>query len=511
MKNSIRILPVLLAGGSGNRLWPLSRELFPKQFLSLTDERSLLQNTVLRAQALDEALPPLLVCGEAHRFIVAEQLRQIEVAPAAILLEPEGRNSAPAAAVAAHWAMEHLGPDTLLFLMAADHVVDDPARLAASLRAATPAAAAGRIVTFGVVPTRPETGYGYIQAGAHLPEGGLRVQRFVEKPPLETAQRYLDEGGYWWNSGMFLFRADTLLQELSVFEPAMAHHAEIALLEAQHDLDFVRLAARHFTACRKESIDYALMEKTQRAAVVPLDAGWDDVGAWTFLDRLPASDAAGNRVHGDVMLQDAGNNLVHSSSRLVAMVGVQDHIVVETADAVLVSTREHAQDVRLIVQKLKALSRAEAQTLPRVYRPWGWYETLTLGDRFQVKRIMVHPGGQLSLQMHHHRAEHWVVVRGTAAVTCGEQVSLLSENQSTYIALGQRHRLANPGHIPLELIEVQSGAYLGEDDIVRYEDAYGRTAPAIPVTAAAAAPPASGSAGEQQQPAKAADPLLALP
>ncbi len=470
MNSEVRILPVLLAGGSGKRLWPLSRESYPKQLLQLTGERSLLQNSALRAARLPQAMAPLLVCGEAHRFVVAEQLRQIDIEPAAILLEPEGRNSAPAAAVAAHYAMQHLGPDTLLFLMPADHVIQIEEAFAAALQAALAPALAGRIVTFGVLPLRPETGYGYIQAGEALPEGGLRVARFAEKPALDLAQRYVADGSYYWNSGMFLFRPNTLLQELSEFEPDMSRNAEAALQDACGDLDFLRLSAPAFSACRKESIDYAVMEKTQRAAMVPLDAGWDDVGAWTYLERLPASDEAGNRVHGDVMLEDASGNLVHASSRLVALVGLQNHIVVETPDAVLVSTRERAQDVQLIVQRLKAASRSEAETLPRVYRPWGWYETLTRGSRFQVKRIMVKPGGQLSLQSHHHRAEHWVVVCGTAEVRCGDRVDLISENQSTYIGLGQKHRLANPGRIPLELIEVQSGSYLGEDDIVRYED-----------------------------------------
>lgn len=510
MKSVVRILPVLLAGGSGNRLWPLSREDYPKQFLQLTNERSLLQNTALRAAGLPQAMAPLLVCGEAHRFVVAEQLLQAGIEPAAILLEPEGRNSAPAAAVAAHYASEHYGPDTLLLLMPADHVIDEPALFAAALEAALAPAAAGRIVTFGVLPRRPETGYGYIQAGEALSEGGFSVACFVEKPALEKAQEYLADGHYYWNSGMFLFRADTLLQELSVFEPEMSLHAQEALLEARCDLDFVRLSPAAFGACRKDSIDYAVMEKTSRAAMVPLDAGWDDVGAWTFLGRLPASDAAGNRIRGDVMLEDAANNLVHASSRLVALVGLQDHIVVETPDAVLVSTRERAQDVRQIVRRLKAAARPEAQTLPRVYRPWGWYETLTLGERFQVKRIMVKPGGQLSLQKHHHRAEHWVVVRGTAEVRCDEKTELLSENQSTYIGLGQKHRLSNPGRIELELIEVQSGAYLGEDDIVRYEDVYGRDAEAPPA-ARDAIVAASASAREQQQPAQPADAQLALP
>ncbi|HEY0973759.1 MAG TPA: mannose-1-phosphate guanylyltransferase/mannose-6-phosphate isomerase [Solimonas sp.] len=469
-----RLLPVLLAGGSGTRLWPLSRELYPKQFLNLVDEHSLLQNTALRAAALPGALPALVICGDQHRFIAAEQLRQVGV-QGCVLLEPEGRNTAPAAAVAALHAIQRHGPETLVFLMAADHAIRDSAAFAAAVEHAAALAMQGRIVTFGIQPTHPETGFGYLQAGDALPPHGHAVARFIEKPPLATAQDLLARGGHYWNGGMFLFRADVFIDELTRLEPAMAQQARAALEGGKSDLDFVRLDAPSFRACRNESIDYAVMEKTALAALVPLDAGWDDVGSWTYLDKLPQCDARGNRLRGDVLVEDADNNLVQATSRLVSLVGVRDHIVVETGDAVLVTTRERAQDVRKIVQQLKGSNRTEAVLHPRVYRPWGWYEGISSGERFQVKRIQVGPGQKLSLQMHHHRAEHWIVVKGTARVTCEDREFLLGENESTYIPLGHKHRLENPGAIPLEIIEVQSGGYLGEDDIVRFEDVYGRS------------------------------------
>lgn len=469
-----RVLPVLLAGGSGTRLWPQSREQYPKQFLNLIDDRSLLQNTALRAANIPGALPPLVICGEQHRFIAAEQLRQIGIGDATIVLEPAGRNTAPAAAVAAHFAKARHGEDTLVLLMAADHAVRNVEAFVQSVITASHAARSGHIVTFGIVPTRPETGYGYLKRGAEIGHGAHQVARFVEKPDLETAQKFLAEGSYLWNGGLFLFRADVFLQELAQFDPGIAEHAELAFVQGKHDLDFVRLHTESFQNCRSDSIDYAVMEKTRRAALVPLDAGWDDVGSWEYLATLPPSDTDGNVVRGDVLLEDAQNNLVSAHSRLVSLVGVQNHVVVETADAVLIAPRDRTQDVKKIVQKLKDAGRGEAQAHPRVYRPWGWYETLALGDRFQVKRIMVKPGEKLSLQMHHHRAEHWIVVSGTAQVTCNDKVFLLGEDQSTYIPLGNKHRLDNPGKIPLEIIEVQTGSYVGEDDIVRFEDVYGR-------------------------------------
>jgi mannose-1-phosphate guanylyltransferase/mannose-6-phosphate isomerase len=479
------VLPVLLAGGSGTRLWPLSREQYPKQFLRLVDERSLLQNTALRAQALPHTIAPLAICGEQHRFIVAEQLREAGIEGGCVLLEPEGRNTAPAAACAALWALENHGAKTLLFVMAADHVIPDQAAFAAAVAQARSAARAGYIVTFGIKPTHPETGFGYIKSGAPLQGGGKfespveacarAISAFVEKPPRAKAEGFLAEGGYWWNGGMFMFRADVFLDELKRLEPAMYTACADALAKARRDTDFVRLHAPSFRRARNDSIDYAVMEKTDKAALVPLDAGWNDVGSWSFLDSLPKSDERGNLARGDVMMEDCEGSLVHASGRLVAMVGVRDQVVIETQDAVLITTRERAQDVKKIVQRLKIAGRSEAQSHARVYRPWGYYETIAAGERFQVKRIMVKPGAQLSLQLHHHRAEHWVVVTGTARVVCGEKTFLLTEDQSTYIPLGTRHRLENPGKLPLELIEVQSGPYLGEDDIVRFDDAYGRT------------------------------------
>jgi mannose-1-phosphate guanylyltransferase/mannose-6-phosphate isomerase len=486
------LLPVIMAGGSGTRLWPLSRSQYPKQFLKLVGDQTLLQGTALRAAALPGALPPLAICGDQHRFIVAEQLREANVRGATIILEPQGRNTAPVAAVAAQFAKDKHGPGTLVFLMAADHVIPDQAAFAAAVAKAAAAASAGRIVTFGIKPTRPETGFGYIKAGRALESGGrkqasrkadasgaLEIAGFVEKPDLETAQKYLHDGGYWWNAGMFVFRADTMIDEMQRLERATNEAAREAIDKAARDLDFVRLDPEAFGRTRADSIDYAVMEKTASAALVPLDAGWDDVGSWSFLDTQP-KDAQGNATRGDVLLEDARGNLVHASSRLVALAGVDDQIVIETADAVLVTTRERAQDVKKIVARLQAGKRVEAEAHPRVYRPWGWYEGIAAADRFQVKRIMVKAGQKLSLQMHHHRAEHWVVVQGTARVTCGDRVFLLHEDQSTYIPLGERHRLENPGKVPLELIEVQSGAYLGEDDIVRFEDIYGRAGAAHP-------------------------------
>ncbi len=474
------LLPVLLAGGSGTRLWPLSREQYPKQFLALTDDRTLLQNTALRARQLPQAAAPLAICGEHHRFIVAEQLRAAGIAGSTILLEPEGRNTAPAAACAAHWAHETYGPDTILFVMAADHIIPDTAAFTAAAEVAVKAAQAGHIVSFGIKPTHPETGFGYIKAGgATAVDGASTIAAFVEKPVLAKAQAFLEEGGYFWNGGMFLFRADVFLAELARLEPAMDAACRTALTDAKRDVDFVRLDATAFRSARNESIDYAVMEKTEKAALVPLDAGWDDVGSWTFLATLPA-DARGNVARGDVLIEDSDRSLVQATSRLVSLIGVKDLVVVETGDAVLVSTRDRVQDVKKVVARLKAAGRSEAASHPRVYRPWGWYETISLADRYQVKRIMVKPGEKLSLQMHHHRAEHWVVVTGTARVTNGEKVFLLGEDQSTYIPLGHSHRLENPGKVPLELIEVQSGSYLGEDDIVRFEDVYGRTPAGMP-------------------------------
>ena len=473
--NASTIVPVLMAGGSGTRLWPLSRESYPKQFLRLLGDKSLLQDTALRAARIAGATAPLVIGGDTHRFIIGEQMRQVGIEDATVLIEPEGRNTGPAAAVAAHFVAEKHGPDAIVFLMAADQAIADVDAFVAAALAARDAAADGKIVTFGITPTRPETGFGYVKVGKKAGGSRYDVAGFVEKPPLERAEQYLKDGGYYWNGGMFMFRAGVFLAELTALEPDMSHAARRSLEKAKRDIDFVRLDPAEFKGCRSDSIDYAVMEKTKNIALVPLDAGWDDVGSWSFLERQPPSDAHGNRVHGDVLLEDANDNLVHATSRLVTMVGVTNHVVVETSDSVLVTTRDRVQDVKKIVARLKADNRVEVQTRPRVYRPWGWYETIAMGDRFQVKRISVKPNHKLSLQMHHHRAEHWIVVSGTAKVTCGDKEYLLTEDESTYIPLGNRHRLENPGKVPLTLIEVQSGPYLGEDDIVRFDDVYGRT------------------------------------
>ncbi|MDP3857583.1 MAG: mannose-1-phosphate guanylyltransferase/mannose-6-phosphate isomerase [Stagnimonas sp.] len=468
-----KLVPVIMAGGTGTRLWPLSREQFPKQFIALTGDRSLLQVTALRAGRIVDAAPPLAICGEDQRFLVGEQLRGCGMA-AEVLIEPAGRNTAPAAACAALHAQARYGDDALVLLMAADHVIADEAAFVRAVELACEVAREGRIAVFGIRPTRPETGYGYIRTGARRADGAYELAAFVEKPDRERAEGFLREGGYYWNGGLFLFRADVMLAELQRFEPELLAQARLALARARSDLDFLRLDPESFKACRSESIDYAVMEKTDKAAVVLLDAGWDDVGSWTFLDQQP-KDAQGNAVRGDTLLHNAHRNLVHAESRLVALAGVDDTIVIETQDAVLVTTRAHAQDVKKIVAQLKSQGRSEAIHHPTVYRPWGSYETVAMDQRFQVKRIIVKPGQKLSLQMHHHRAEHWIVVKGTAEITIGEKLFMLSENQSTYIPLGEKHRLVNPGKVPLELIEVQSGSYLGEDDIVRFEDIYGRS------------------------------------
>ncbi len=471
------IIPVILSGGAGTRLWPLSRELYPKQFLPLTGERSLLQQTVLRLQGLPDLAPPLVVCNEEHRFLVAEQLRAVDVTGAEILLEPAGRNTAPAVALAALRAEARGDDDALLLVLPSDHVIADPQVLQRAVLAGVPAARAGGLVTFGVLPTRPETGFGYIRTGAR-PGGPLSAQpvlAFVEKPDAERAAAYVASGDYLWNGGMFLFGAAAYLAELDRHAPAIATACRTASAGARVDLDFVRVAREPFLAAPGDSVDYAVMERTDRAMVVPLDAGWSDVGSWDALLEVRPRDAAGNALFGDVLAEEVQDSLIHSDSRLVAALGVRNLIVVETADAVLVADRSRAQDVKRLVEHIKAQRRGEHLVHRQVFRPWGSYEGLVESGRFQVKRIIVKPGASLSLQMHHHRAEHWIVVRGTASVTCGDEVRLLTEDQSTYIPLGTAHRLHNPGRIDLEIIEVQSGSYLGEDDIVRFEDHYGRS------------------------------------
>ncbi len=470
------IVPVILSGGSGTRLWPLSREAYPKQFLALNGGgRSLLAETARRLEGLAGLAAPLLVCNEEHRFIVAEQLRAEGVVPAAVILEPLGRNTAPAVAVAA-LAAQAGGEDPLLLVLPSDHAIADAEAFRAAIGRAAEAAAAGYLVSFGVVPTAPETGYGYVKATAErLPGGALSVERFVEKPDVSRAEAFVASGEYYWNSGMFVFRASRYLEELGRLRPALARQARAAFADARRDIDFLRLDREAFAACESDSIDYAVMEKTARAALVPLAVGWSDVGSWSALWELAARDTEGNCLLGDVLALDTCASYVHAESgRLVATVGVDELVVIDTADALLVAHKGRVQDVKTIVERLRREGRTEARSHRKVYRPWGAYDSIDAAERFQVKHITVKPGAALSLQMHHHRAEHWVVVRGTARVTRGDESFLLSENQSTYIPLGVTHRLENPGKLPLELIEVQSGAYLGEDDIVRFEDVYGR-------------------------------------
>nr|AAY28997.1 phosphomannose isomerase/GDP-mannose pyrophosphorylase [Stenotrophomonas maltophilia] len=463
------ILPVILSGGSGTRLWPLSREAYPKQFLPLVGDATMLQATWNRVAAI-AGKAPIVVANQEHRFMAAEQLRECNVTPQALILEPIGRNTAPAIAIAALQALA-AGEDALLLVLPSDHVVRDDAAFHAAVQQAAVAADAGKLVTFGIVPTSPETGYGYIKAQAGA--GVHAVDRFVEKPDLATAQQYVASGEYYWNSGMFLFKASRYLQELEALQPAILAACRTALERASRDSDFIRLDADAFATSPSDSIDYAVMEKTADAAVVPLDAGWNDVGSWSALWEVSDKDADGNAWHGDVIALDCSNSYAYGN-RLIAMVGLEDVVVVETDDAVFVGHKDRVQDVKEIVGRIKRDGRSEAAAHRKVYRPWGAYDSIDNGARFQVKRITVKPGATLSLQMHHHRAEHWIVVSGTAEVTRGEEVILLTENQSTYIPLGVTHRLKNPGKLPLELIEVQSGSYLGEDDIVRFEDQYGR-------------------------------------
>lgn len=467
------LVPVILSGGSGTRLWPLSRELHPKQFLPLVGDRTMVQDTVARLQGL-EAAAPIVVCNAHHRFLVAEQLRAAGTPAAQIILEPVGRNTAPAVAIAALAALAaSAGEDAHLLVMPADHCLRDVEAFQAAVRVGATAAAAGHLVTFGVVPTAAETGYGYIRRAAG-PGPAYPIAEFVEKPDAARAASYLASGDYLWNSGMFLFSARRYLEELATFHPTMLAACEAAYDGAHRDLDFVRLGVEEFARCPGDSIDYAVMEKTRSAVVVPLEAGWSDVGSWSSLhDSLPA-DAAGNVTRGDVVTTDTIGCYLYSSERLVATVGLVDHVVVETKDAVLVAPKNRVQDVKTLVAQLKAADRSEPSLHREVFRPWGSYDSVDQGDRFQVKRLVVNPGATLSLQMHHHRAEHWIVVSGTAEITCDDRVFLLSENQSTYIPVGARHRIRNPGRVPLHIIEVQSGSYLGEDDIVRFEDNYGR-------------------------------------
>jgi len=477
----ISIQPVIMAGGSGTRLWPLSRAGYPKQFLVLSDSnRSLFQQAVQRVQGLaapDIAVgTPIVVGNEEHRFLVLDQLRELGAEPGAVVLEPMGRNTAPALTLAALQAAAS-GADPVLVVTPADQTVTDPAAFTHALQTAVRVAAEGSVVILGVPPDRPETGYGYIRS--EPAEGAARVLQFVEKPDLETAQRYLADGGYQWNSGLFVLKASVWLAALERFRPDIASATQAAWSARSSDGAFVRPGKAEFAQVPAESVDYAVMERCPGSGfdirMQPLSAGWNDLGAWDAVWQVARKDADGNAVHGDALLQDSRNTLVHATSRLVSVIGLDDVVVVETPDAVLVSSRAASQDVKRIVGRLSAGERDEHNLHRKVHRPWGWYDSIDTGARFQVKRIMVKPGASLSLQMHHHRAEHWIVVTGTAEVTCGDKKLLLTENESTYIPLGTKHRLFNPGKVPLELIEVQSGSYLGEDDIVRFEDTYGRS------------------------------------
>ena len=469
----MKITPVILSGGSGTRLWPLSRKMFPKQFIDLHTDLTMLQETVKRLDGL-EINSPIVVCNEEHRFIVAEQLRQIGIEHPHIILEPEGKNTAPAIALAAIHQLSFGQDDSLLLVLAADHVIEDSDSFHNVITTASNAAADHQLVTFGIVPTRPETGYGYIEYDAAHGSAVHPVTKFVEKPDATTAQSYLDAGNYLWNSGMFLFSAEQYLHELKLHQPDIHKITDSAMSDISEDMDFIRINADVFAKCPSDSIDYAVMEKTQHAMVVPLDAGWSDIGSWSSLWKVNQKDEAGNSTHGDVMLFDAHNNLAMSESRLLAAVGVDDLIIVETKDAVLVASKEKSQEVKAIVERLQKEQRDEQNYHRVVYRPWGYFDSIEEGERFKVKRITVKPGAKLSVQMHHHRAEHWIVVSGTARVRRGDEELMLSENESTYIHVGEKHSLENPGKLPLELIEIQTGSYLGEDDIVRFDDKYGR-------------------------------------
>jgi len=485
------IIPVILSGGSGSRLWPMSRELNPKQFLSLCGERSMLQETMTRLAGIEELGSPIVVCNEEHRFLVAQQMREIGVDVDKIILEPVGRNTAPAICAAAEYIQgknsashstgsnelghNNSGHDVMLIL-AADHVIQNKEVFHQVIESGYRVAQQGQLITFGIVPHKAETGYGYIKRANifNQEENAYKVEKFVEKPDVETAQKYLDSGDYYWNSGMFMFQAKTILKEMESLSGDIYTAVKLSVSEGTRDMDFCRLGIDAFTASPSDSIDYAVMEKTDKAVVLPLDANWSDVGAWSALWEVNVRDDDGNVLQGDVLKHQLTNSYIHAEERMVAVIGMDNCVVVETADAVLVADKSHSQNVKEIVNQLKLSGREEAFLHQRVFRPWGSYETLEETERFKVKRIIVNPGAELSLQMHHHRAEHWVVVKGTAKIVCGEKEFIMTEDQSNYIPLGTLHRLENPGVIPLEIIEIQTGSYLGEDDIVRFDDHYGR-------------------------------------
>lgn len=469
------IVPVILAGGSGTRLWPLSRQLYPKQLIDIYNKNTMLQNTLLRLKGMENIDSPIVVCNEEHRFMAAEQLRKIKTDPMAIILEPVRRNTAPAAVVAALKAMEDKH-DPILLVLPADHVIEKSVEFHAAVKAGKKYAQDNHLITFGIVPDSPETGYGYIKSGQMLEKDTKisTIEQFVEKPDLAAAQKYMDTGSYFWNSGIFMFKASAIIQELENHAPDIVNFCRKAITTGIQDLDFFRLKRDIFETLPSDSIDYAVMEKTSKAVVVPLDAGWNDLGSFDALWQTGKKDEEFNVIHGDVLTHDVRESYISSQSRLIAAVGVEEFVIVETNDAVLVSPRNRVQDVKKIVKQLQDKKRDEAVAHRKVYRPWGSYETIDIEQRFQVKRITVKPKAKLSLQKHFHRAEHWTVVSGTAIVTRGEEQMLVKEDESTYIPIGTMHRLENPGKIALELIEVQSGSYLGEDDIVRFDDVYGR-------------------------------------
>jgi len=466
------MIPVILSGGSGTRLWPLSRKMFPKQFLPLSGDKTMLQETISRLDGL-EMMQPMVVCNQHHRFIVAEQLQEINQSKADILLEPIGRNTAPAIAVAALHALAK-GDDPLLLVLAADHVIGNQSSFHEAIKAAEVLANQGNLVTFGIVPTAAETGYGYIQRGDSVGDEGYAVAQFVEKPDSGTATSYVSSGDYYWNSGMFLFKASRFIEELEKYRPDILDACQSTIKKSVTDYDFLRLDEETFNACPSESVDYAVMEQTDAAVVVPLDAQWNDIGSWSAIWDIDDKDTENNAMHGDVILHGTTGCLVHAESRLVTTVGLEDIVIIETKDAVLVADKARVQEVKEVVDVIRSKDRSEDQHHRVVYRPWGHFDSIEEDDRFKVKRITVKPGAKLSLQMHHHRAEHWVVVSGSAMVTKGEESFLVTENESVYIPIGEVHSLENPGKVPLDIIEVQTGSYLGEDDIVRLDDRYGR-------------------------------------
>jgi len=465
----MQITPVILSGGSGTRLWPLSRKQHPKQYLSLADEQTMLQATIQRLQGLENLGCPIVICNQEHRFLVAEQLQQINIEKPMIILEPEGKNTAPAIAAAAHYIK-----DGLMLILPADHIIQDTQAFHQSINIAIKQAEQDKLVTFGITPVEPNTGYGYIEKSSEIVDQVYKIKRFVEKPGLETAKQYLKDGNYLWNSGMFLFTAQNYLKELNKYNAKISESCKQAIEKAKQDYDFLRLDSAAFSESPADSIDYAVMEKTENAAVVPLDAGWNDIGNWSALYQIGEKDKNNNVIKGNAITTETTNSYINANHHMIATIGIDDLIIVDTADATLVASKDKTQQVKQIVEQLQQQNRTEEQLHRKVYRPWGWYDTIDNGHRFKVKRICVTPGATLSLQKHHHRAEHWIIVKGTAKITNGNKTELLTENQSTYIPIGTSHRLENLGKLPLEMIEVQSGSYLGEDDIERIEDNYGR-------------------------------------